>query len=126
MLGWKVELSPDGTKAVVSNQFGEAVLPAPVDSLFTTVAAADGSFWLGHREGILMLKPPAQPAAIPAGWNEMTQQERVASGYSALQGFQKLSVMIDGPVIFMQPLELGGGVAYAATNDGFGVVRESW
>ena len=126
MLGWKVELSPDGTKAVVSNQFGEAVLPAPVDSLFTTVAAADGSFWLGHREGILMLKPPAQPAAIPAGWNEMTQQERVASGYSALQGFLKLSVMIDGPVIFMQPLELGGGVAYAATNDGFGVVRESW
>ncbi|MDG2094752.1 MAG: hypothetical protein P8J89_05725 [Phycisphaerales bacterium] len=126
MLGWRITLSADSTKANVSSQFGEAVLPAPVGSLFTTVAAADGSFWLGHREGILMLKPPEQPAAVPPGWDEMTQQERVASGYSAMQGFQKLSVMIDGPVIFMQPLDLGGGIAYAATNDGFGVVRESW
>lgn len=126
MLGWKITLSPDGLNAVVSNQFGEALLPAPIDSKFTTVTAAEGSFWLGHNEGILMLKPPQQAAPIPSGWDEMTKQEKVASGYSALQGVQKLSVMIDGPVIYIQPLDLGGGVAYAATNDGFGVVRESW
>ena len=126
MLGWKIELSPDGKQAVVSNQYGEAVLPAPVDSLFTTVTAAEGSFWLGHHEGIMMLKPPKQAAPVPSGWDDMTPEERIDTGYSALQGVQKLSVMIDGPIIFMQPLDLGGGIAYAATNDGFGVVRESW
>ncbi|MBG83086.1 MAG: hypothetical protein CMJ40_00905 [Phycisphaerae bacterium] len=125
-LGWEIAISPDGKSAVVSNQFGEAVLPAPVDSLFTTVTAAEGSFWLGHHKGIMMLKPPKQSAPVPNGWDDMTPEEQIESGYSVLQGFQKLSVMIDGPVIFIQPLDLGGGVAYAATNDGFGVVRESW
>ena len=63
---------------------------------------------------------------LPVGWDEMTVDEQRAAGYSPLQGIQKLSVQVDGPVIFIEPLELGGGIGYAAANGGFGVVRESW
>ena len=126
LLGWEIRISPDGNHAVVSNDFGEAIVPAPVGSHFTTDAAGDGSFWLGHQEGVMMLRPPANMPTVPMGWEEMTEEERVASGYSPLQGVQKLTLQIDGPVIFIEPLDLGGGIAYAAGNGGFGVVRESW
>ena len=125
-LGWEISLAADGRHAVVSNDLGESSLLAPVGSRFTTVAAGDGAFWLGHEQGVMMLKPPKQLPMVPYGWDEMTAEERLASGYSPLQGVQKLTVEIDGPVIFIEPLNLGGGVAYAARNGGFGVIRESW
>jgi hypothetical protein len=37
---------------------------------------------------------------------------------------RRLAVLIDGPVICIEPLMLGGGVAYASEHGGFGVVRE--
>ena len=36
----------------------------------------------------------------------------------------KLSIRLDGPVIFLDPLMLGGGVAYVSYQGGFGVVAE--
>ncbi|MEE2907147.1 MAG: PQQ-binding-like beta-propeller repeat protein [Planctomycetota bacterium] len=126
LLGWEIKLAADGSHAIVSNTVGQASLVAPIGSRFTTVAAGDGAFWLGHEQGVMMLKPPKQTPMLPMGWDEMTEQERMASGYSPLEGVQKLTVEIDGPVIFIEPLDLGGGVAYAAHNGGFGVIRESW
>ncbi|GEM_PF-2331682 len=126
LLGWEVTIAADGSHAVVRNEIGQDIMPAPVGSHFTTVAAGDGAFWLGHVEGIMMLRPPSSMPMLPVGWDEMTVDEQRAAGYSPLQGIQKLSVQVDGPVIFIEPLELGGGIGYAAANGGFGVVRESW
>ena len=126
MLGWEVTITGDGREAQVSNDLGMASLPAPPGSRYTTVSSGDGTFWIGHTDGVIMLKPPKSLPPMPLGWDEMTQEEKQASGLSPMDGVQKLTVDIDGPVIFLQPLDLGGGVAYAASHGGFGVVREIW
>ncbi|MBG80955.1 MAG: hypothetical protein CMJ39_09635 [Phycisphaerae bacterium] len=124
VLGWKVKISSDGRHADIQNKIGSSLLPAPIGSRFITVASGDGTFWLGHENGVMMIKPPSNLPMIPVGWEELSPEEKSASGYSPLEGIQKLTIHIDGPVIFLQPLDLGGGVGYASGNGGFGVVRE--
>ena len=61
---------------------------------------------------------------MPSDWELLTPQEQAETGLGALDGMTKLSVRLDGPIIFMEPLMLGGGVAYVSRDGGFGVVAE--
>ena len=91
---------------------------------FYRVAAADGVIWMGHDTGIIMIRLPNEPVELPSEWEEMTVEQRSETGLGPLEGMTKLSVRLDGPVIFLDPLMLGGGVAYVSESGGFGVVAE--
>ena len=105
VLGWSVEIGDDGI-AQLSAPSGPQTLRAPRDGRFYCVTATEDAFWLGHDHGILVVM------FGPGG------EERATSPA------KRLGVLIDGPVICIEPLMLGGGVAYAAEHGGFGVVRE--
>jgi hypothetical protein len=78
----------------------------------------------GHETGIIMVRLPMTASSIPQNGKNLTEEERAAPGLGALDGMTKLSVKLDGPIIFLEPLMLGGGVAYASGGGGFGVVSE--
>ena len=123
-LGWEAVISEDGLGVDISTPLGSDRLIAPSGSRFTCVTAADGVLWLGHESGIIMVRLPVNQPQPPMGWDELTPEERAETGLGALDGMTKLSVHLDGPIIFMEPLMLGGGVAYASRDGGFGVVAE--
>jgi hypothetical protein len=123
-LGWDASIIDDGRAIEMTTPLGTDLLAAPDGSRFTCVVAADGVLWLGHQDGIIMVRLPAEQQQRPLDWETMTPQERAETGLGALDGMTKLSVRLDGPIIFMEPLMLGGGVAYASRDGGFGVVAE--
>lgn len=104
VLGWSVSIDEVGT-ATVTAPGGVEHLEAPAGGRFRCVTATEDAFWLGHDRGILLLileSPEDEPMKA-----------------------RRLGVMVDGPVRCIEPLLLGGGVAFAAEG-GFGVVREVW
>ncbi|MDP7069922.1 MAG: hypothetical protein QF561_01065 [Phycisphaerales bacterium] len=105
VLGWSIDIDEDGT-AILSSPSGQQHLQPPGDGRFRCVAATDEAFWLGHDHGILVVM-------FGSGDEDADRVD-----------VRRLGVLIDGPVICIEPLMLGGGVAYAATHAGFGVVRE--
>ncbi|MCH2148231.1 MAG: hypothetical protein MK095_02220 [Phycisphaerales bacterium] len=123
-LDWEAAIEEDDRRVRVTTPVGSDVLVAPGGSRFTYVAAADGVLWLGHETGIIMVRLPASPQALPEDWSQLDEQQRAELGLGALDGMTKLSVQLDGPIIFLEPLMLGGGVAYVSRDGGFGVVAE--
>jgi hypothetical protein len=107
VLGWSVELDDNGV-AQLETPGGTHQLNAPGDGRFHCIAATEDAFWFGHDSGILLLTLQSVN-----GLNEAVESRR-------------LNVLIDGPVICIEPLVLGGGVAYAAEHGGFGIVREEF
>ena len=107
VLGWSVELNDNGV-AELDTPAGSHQLEAPGDGRFHCIAATEDAFWLGHDTGILLL---------------MLQS---VDGREEVVESRRLNVLIDGPVICIEPLVLGGGVAYAAEHGGFGIVREKF
>jgi hypothetical protein len=101
VLGWTVTIEEDGS-AEMETPGGVQRLHPPGGGRFRCVASTEDAFWLGHDRGILLL---------------------MLSGDDS-ETARRLGVLIDGPVIAIEPLILGGGVAYASTHGGFGVVRE--
>lgn len=123
-LGWEASINEDDRSVEIATPLGRDQLVAPDGGLFTCVAAADGVLWLGHDTGIIMVRLPSEQPQVPSGWELLTPQEQAETGLGALDGMTKLSVRLDGPIIFMEPLMLGGGVAYVSRDGGFGVVAE--
>ena len=103
VLGWSLELNNEG-QAVLETPAGPQTLSPPGGGRFYCVASTEDAFWLGHDRGILLLMLTGVDKGSPAA--------------------RRLAVLIDGPVICIEPLMLGGGVAYASEHGGFGVVRE--
>ncbi len=103
VLGWTVAIEPDGA-AVLESPDGVQRLEPPGGGQFRCVASTEDAFWLGHDRGILLL--------MLSGSDDESATPR------------RLGVLVDGPVIAIEPLILGGGVAYASAHGGFGVVRE--
>jgi hypothetical protein len=103
VLGWSIEIDDDG-QAALETPTGSQQLSPPGGGRFHCVAASEDAFWLGHDRGILLL--------MLTGLDGRAAEAR------------RLAVLIDGPVICIEPLMLGGGVAYASEHGGFGVVRE--
>ena len=104
-LGWSISIDPSGV-AEIESPAGPHRLEAPVGGRFHCIASTGDSFWLGHDRGILLISL------------------RSVEGSPEVIESSRLGVMIDGPVICIEPLVLGGGVAYASAHGGFGVVRE--
>ena len=123
-LDWKAVIEEDDRHVRVTTPSGSDVLVAPGGSRFTCVAAADGVLWLGHEAGIIMVRLPTTPQELPSNWNRLDEVQRAEMGLGALDGMTKLSVQLDGPIIFLEPLMLGGGVAFVSRDGGFGVVAE--
>lgn len=126
MLDWTFTISEDGTSVDVETPAGRDHLVAPANGHFHCLAASDDVVWLAHDEGIIMVRLPRGGIVVPRGWEGMTEEERIASGVGPLDGMTKLSVRLDGPVFFLEPLLLGGGVAYVSESGGFGVVSEEF
>lgn len=126
MLDWTFRIVGDGREVEVETPVGADRLVAPRDGRFHCVVAADNVIWLAHDRGIIMVRLPVDGIAVPPGWESMSDEERFASGVGPLDGMTKLSVRIDGPVFFLEPLLLGGGVAYVSGAGGFGVVSEDF
>lgn len=107
VLGWSATIDDDGVAALTTPD-GSHTLEAPGGGRFHCIAATEDAFWLGHDHGILLL-------SLQSG----------GDGHAAIES-RRLGVMIDGPVICIEPLVLGRGVAYAAEHGGFGVIREKY
>ena len=90
------------------------------------MVAADNVIWIGHDGGIIMVRLPTEGITVPYGWDSWTEEDRMASGVGPLDGMTKLSVRLDGPVFFLEPLMLGGGVAFVSESGGFGIVAEEF
>ncbi|MDG1838961.1 MAG: hypothetical protein P8I91_09205 [Phycisphaerales bacterium] len=103
VLGWSIEINNEG-QAVLETPAGPETFSPPGGGRFSCVASSEDAFWLGHDRGILLL--------MLAGIDKDSFEAR------------QLAVLIDGPVICIEPLMLGGGVAYASEHGGFGVIRE--
>lgn len=106
VLGWSVDIGEDGA-VTMSTPSGPQTLIAPRNGRFHCVAATEDAFWLGHDHGITVI-------LIGSGDGEGEQVNLP----------RRLGVLLDGPVVCIEPLMLGGGVVYAAEHGGFGVVRE--
>lgn len=107
VLGWSARID-DAGMAHLETPEGAHTLEAPGGGRFRCIAATEDAFWLGHDRGILLLS--LQPAE---------------GGRGAIES-RRLGVLIDGPVICIEPLVLGRGVAFASEHGGFGVVREEY
>lgn len=107
VLGWSVQIDDAGV-ARLETPDGSHTLEPPGQGRFHCIAATEDAFWLGHDHGILLLSLQASE-----------------DGRTAIES-RRLGVLIDGPVICIEPLVLGRGVAYAAEHGGFGVVREEY
>lgn len=101
VLGWSVEIDEDG-KAHLWTPEGVESLIAPEGGQYRCAAATEDAFWLGHDEGIVTIMLPRSKQGLPT----------------------RLGIRLAGPVLCLEPLMLGGGVAYASEHGGFGVVRE--
>ena len=101
VLGWSVVIEDDG-RATLTSPEGMESITAPGDGRFVCAAATEDAFWLGHDSGIVAVMLPRD---------------------SATEAIQ-LGIQIAGPVLCIEPLMLGGGVAFASKDGGFGVVRE--
>ena len=123
-LGWQAEILEDEARVEVKTPIGRDILHAPEGGRFHSVAASDGVIWLGHDTGIIMIRLPNEPIELPPDWKEMTEEERAETGLGPLEGMTKLSIRLDGPVVYLDPLLLGGGVAYVSEKGGFGLVAE--
>tara|TARA_Y100000589_G_scaffold29497_2_gene24695 strand:+ start:35281 stop:36825 length:1545 start_codon:yes stop_codon:yes gene_type:complete len=126
MLDWNFRIVGDGREVEVETPVGVDRLVAPRDGRFHCVVAADGVIWLGHDRGIIMVRLPSEGLPLPLEWESMSPEDRMASGVGPLDGMTKLSVRLDGPVFFIEPLLLGGGIAYVSGAGGFGVVSEEF
>ena len=126
MLDWTFRIVDDGREVEVETPVGVDRLVAPREGRFHCVVAVDGVVWLGHDRGIIMVRLPAAGIALPPEWDSMSAEEQRESGVGPLDGMTKLSVRLDGPVFFLEPLLLGGGVAYVSGAGGFGVVSEEF
>ena len=123
-LGWSAEIGEDEHQVRITTPAGSDVMVAPDGSRFTCLAASEGVLWFGHETGIIMVRLPMTLGELPGNGEDLTEEERAARGLGVLDGMTKLSVKLDGPIIFLEPLMLGGGVAYASGGGGFGVVSE--
>lgn len=126
MLDWTFRIVGDGREIEIETPVGNDRLVAPAGGHFHCVVAADNVVWLGHDRGIIMVRLPVDGIAVPPGWDSMEEEDRLASGIAPLDGMTKLSVRLDGPVFFLEPLMLGGGVAFVSGSGGFGVVSEEF
>jgi hypothetical protein len=101
VLGWSLVIEDDGHATLTSPKGIESITP-PGDGRFVCAAATEDALWLGHDSGIVAVMLPRDGAT------------------EAIQ----LGIRIAGPVLCIEPLMLGGGVAFASKDGGFGVVRE--
>jgi len=126
MLDWTFRIIGDGTEIEVDTPVGVDRLVAPGGGHFRCVATADNVVWIGHDRGIIMVRLPTEGITVPSGWDSMTDEDRMSTGIGPLDGMTKLSVRLDGPVFFLEPLMLGGGVAYVSGSGGFGIISEEF
>lgn len=126
MLDWTFRITGEGREIEVDTPVGVDRLVAPRGGRFHCVVAADNVIWIGHDGGIIMVRLPTEGITVPYGWDSWTEEDRMASGVGPLDGMTKLSVRLDGPVFFLEPLMLGGGVAFVSESGGFGIVAEEF
>lgn len=91
----------------------------PGGSLIHCVVAIDGeNFWIGHDKGITVLKP-ILPAAPPVKFSMSGQAPSTVNLTDHVVG----RLRMDGPVLHIYPLMVGGGASYVSVFGGFGVAQ---
>jgi hypothetical protein len=116
--GQPVDGVPAPGEVRIEGPDGKAIWQAPDDAWISTVVAVDGDLWIGHGEGITVLRKGAVPATDGA---EPAETRRQAEGELALDTLGTLR--LSGPVIWLHPLRTGGGVAFVSRFGGMGVAE---
>jgi hypothetical protein len=105
--------TPDEMREVlIEGPMGKARWSPPNRGWVSTVVSVDGDLWIGHSEGITVLRKGAVSA-------EAEDDKAPASLVLDEVGF----VRIPGPVIWLHPLRTGGGVAFVSRFGGMGVAE---
>ena len=107
----KAEKAGAMREVVVDGPMGKASWTPPNRGWVSTVVAVDGDLWVGHSEGITVLRKGATPSGGDAKTPAPLTLEEV--------GF----VRIPGPIIWLHPLRTGGGVAFVSRFGGMGVAE---
>jgi hypothetical protein len=89
--------------------------------LIHCVEAVDGEFWIGHDRGITVLKAPPAPIDEGAPKRETQKAQQAAQQIAANRVAGR--VRLDGPVLYIYPLLVGGGASFVSEFGGFGVAK---
>ena len=116
--GQPVDGMPAPGEVRIEGPDGKASWKAPHQAWISTVVAVDGDLWIGHGEGITVLRKGAMPAPDAT---EPAATGRAAALELALDTVGTLR--LSGPVIWLHPLRTGGGVAFVSRFGGMGVAE---
>lgn len=88
----------------------------------STVVAVNGDLWVGHSEGITVLRHTPAPAS-EGGADRAATKDPAEAGAKALLFREVGSLRLPGPVIWLHPLRTGNGVAWVSRFGGMGVAE---
>ncbi len=117
----RLDLAADGQTATLSDAERQYVWSAPPGTTLNTVAAVEGQFWIGHDQGIVVfdvvdLEETTEPDA------KAVQAQGLSPNAASFALVERESIDLPGPILALQPLLSGRGVAYAS-RAGFGTVE---
>ncbi len=114
------EETPDESRVLIlEGADGKAKWSPPNQGWISTVVAVDGDLWVGHSEGISVLRRGSMEL-LANDEDETAKQNRKES---TLAIEVVASMRIPGPVIWLYPLRTGGGVAWVSRFGGMGVAE---
>jgi hypothetical protein len=116
----QASISSDGKSlAITPNSSGGTpwAYSEPQQATIRCVAAVDGDFWIGHDRGITVLRS----AGVMPNGSDLDQPKKIqpVRAIDPVMG----RVRTPGPVLYVYPLVIGGGVSYVSTTGGFGVAQ---
>jgi hypothetical protein len=125
--------TPDELRAVVvDGPDGKARWSPPNGAWISTVVPVGADVWVGHAEGITVLRHVAVPVepedAATKGANAKTDAKTDAKSDAdtpkpALMLQEVGSLRLPGPIIWLHPLRTGNGVAWVSRFGGMGVAE---
>ena len=107
----KADTPDEMREVIVDGPQGKATWSPPNGGWVSTVVAVDGDLWVGHSEGITVLRRGGAPEAADDDAPKVLVLDEVGS------------VRVPGPVMWLHPLRTGGGVAFVSRFGGMGVAE---
>ena len=114
----QASISADGKSVSIVPSSGstvEAWSYSEPQATIRCIAAVDGDFWIGHSRGITVLR--AGGAMSPA--DDVSKNRKPGRALDPVIG----QLRVAGPVNYIYPLLIGGGVSYVSESGGFGVAQ---
>jgi len=117
--------TPDELRAVlVDGPDGKARWSPPNGAWISTVVAVGADVWVGHAEGITVLRHVAVPVEPEDATAKGAKPKADADKPKPALMLQEVgSLRLPGPIIWLHPLRTGNGVAWVSRFGGMGVAE---